>query len=221
MLGHPGRGRHQIDDFVGDFQGFDGTESQPLQRLFLKQPSDQTGQPGAGVQVPSVASQMDAGQYDFLVALMQQVPRLPQHLLQGKTARVAAHKRNHAVGTPIAAAVLHLQKGPGPASPRHVGNGPQLPGLKDAAAVNLGAAGQAFLRLSAVGGNTSGEVFFLRPRKPVAVCGSCRQRRSRPPFEQFPRAHAEHNNRSPLCWRPGCDGESAGSPGGPGHQRSE
>ena len=97
------------DELVVDVVDLDRGEAQPLEPRRRARLAHEARQAVAGRAV-AVAAEVDPGEHDLAVALLDAAPDLGEHGVGAAAARGAAHERDHAEGAREAAAVLHLDE---------------------------------------------------------------------------------------------------------------
>ena len=112
-----GRGAQRGDELLVDVVDLDRGEPQPLEsrrRPCLAHEARQAVARGA----VAVAAEIDPGEHDFTMALLDASLDLGEHGPGVAAARGAAHQRDHAEGAREAAAVLHLDERANAVEPR-------------------------------------------------------------------------------------------------------
>jgi len=111
MRGHGGRLSHSRDELVVEMVYLEGGEPQAREARRCARGSHESRQVVAGCAV-SVAAEVDTGQHDFRVPLVDAPADLAEDGLGRPAPGCAAHLRDHAEVAREAAAVLHLDERP-------------------------------------------------------------------------------------------------------------
>src|SRR5882762_8115184 len=121
MLGDAiGRGE-EIDEVLGDVEGFDGADAEALDGSFVKDAAEEIFEFDAGGKIAAVSAEVDTAEDDFAIARFGEALDFLDNCVGGQAAASPANKRDDAVGTPGIAAVLDLERGAGVVSfsPEH------------------------------------------------------------------------------------------------------
>ena len=103
----------RVEEFGVDLDGVDRGEAKPRQLGHLARIA-RTRAPSAGAgKVGAVGGDVDAGQHDFAIAVVDEAADLIDDGGQRHRARIAAAVRDDAEGAAVVAAVLHLDEGAG------------------------------------------------------------------------------------------------------------
>ena len=105
---------HLLAEFFGDHPGLQAAQTDPQVRHRLTDGSEKLRHGGLAGKIHAPAGNLDAGDDNFLVALLLQFLCLLHRQLQGRGAHGATGIGDDAVGAEVHAAVLDLQHGPGP-----------------------------------------------------------------------------------------------------------
>ncbi len=103
---------NQPDKILGNILGFDGAESQLFERGFVQDAPNDINQSGSRSEIPSIGTQVNAAQHDFLCTGIDQLAHFVHHHIRRQAAAAAADERNHAVGAAVVASILNFQNGP-------------------------------------------------------------------------------------------------------------
>ena len=121
----------QGQKLIGKLDGLKGAEPQAAQPRQVQHCPCRIRQAGAILEIPAVCPQMDTGKDDFLEAVGQKLLCLPAHAVQGTGAQRPPGEGDNAVAAEIGAALLNLEKCPGPGWHVQQGNILKLPHLHD------------------------------------------------------------------------------------------